>query len=76
MRLRKIAVSAVAMSLASALLVAGCSNGAPATGSGAGSNAAARSGGGQITVALVTHAAPEFASTAATSHREVNSASP
>ena len=58
MRLRKIAVSAVAMSLASALLVAGCSNGAPATGSGAGSNAAARSGGGQITVALVTHAAP------------------
>ena len=55
MRFRKFAVAAVA---ASALIVAGCSNGAPTTGSGGGNNASAKAGGGDITVALVTHAAP------------------
>ena len=58
MRFRKIAVVAVAMSVLATGTVAGCSNGAPATGSGAGTNAGANAGGGQITVALVTHAAP------------------
>jgi simple sugar transport system substrate-binding protein len=59
MRLRKIAVAAVALPLASALLVAGCSNGAPATGPGAGTGrVTAKAGVGPITVALVTHSAP------------------
>jgi simple sugar transport system substrate-binding protein len=55
MRLRKLAVAAIA---ASALVVAGCSNGAPATSPSAASNNVAKAGGGDITVAVVTHAAP------------------
>jgi len=55
MRFRKLVVAAVA---ASAVLVAGCSNGAPATSSGAGNDNPASAAGGEITVALVTHAAP------------------
>jgi simple sugar transport system substrate-binding protein len=55
MRLRKIGVTVLA---ACALVVTGCSNGAPASGSGAGNNTAAKAGGGEVTVALVTHAAP------------------
>ena len=55
MKLRKFAIAAVA---ASALVVAGCSNGDPATSSGAGNGGAAKAGGGAITVAVVTHAAP------------------
>jgi simple sugar transport system substrate-binding protein len=54
MRLRKLAIAAVA---ASALVVSACSNGAPATSSSAGGGAA-KAGGGDITVAVVTHAAP------------------
>jgi len=54
MRFRKIAVAAIA---ASALVVAGCSNGAPDKGSTDGKGAAAKAG-GDITVAIVTHAAP------------------
>ena len=55
MKFRKLAVAAVA---ASALVVAGCSNGDPATSSSAGNGGAAKAGGGDITVAVVTHAAP------------------
>ena len=55
MRFRKLAVAAIA---ASALVVAGCSNGAPATSPSAASNTGAKAGGGDITVAVVTHAAP------------------
>ena len=54
MRFRRFAVVALA---ASAMVVAGCSNGAPEKTSGAGSNGAAKAG-GDITVAVVTHAAP------------------
>jgi simple sugar transport system substrate-binding protein len=56
MRLRKITVAAVAMSVLAVAAVAGCSNGAPATGSG--NSNVAKAAGGEITVALVTHAAP------------------
>jgi simple sugar transport system substrate-binding protein len=55
MRFRKFAVAAIA---ASALVVAGCSNGAPATSPSAANNTVAKAGGGDITVAVVTHAAP------------------
>jgi simple sugar transport system substrate-binding protein len=55
MRFRKFAIAAVAVS---ALVVSACSNGAPATSSSAGNGAAAKAGGGDITVAVVTHAAP------------------
>jgi len=54
MKFRKFATAAVA---ASALVLAGCSNGDPATSSSAGAGAA-KAGGGNITVAVVTHAAP------------------
>jgi simple sugar transport system substrate-binding protein len=40
------------------MVVAGCSNGAPATSPSATSNNVAKAGGGDITVAVVTHAAP------------------
>jgi simple sugar transport system substrate-binding protein len=43
---------------ASAMVVAGCSNGAPDTTPSAGSNGAAKAGGSDISVAVVTHAAP------------------
>jgi len=55
MKFRKFAVAAIA---ASALVVAGCSNGAPATSPSAANNTVANAGGGVITVAVVTHAAP------------------
>jgi len=55
MRFRTFAVAALA---ASTLVVAGCSNGAPSTSPSKGGNAAATAGGGDITVALVTHSAP------------------
>jgi simple sugar transport system substrate-binding protein len=54
-KFRKFAIAAVA---ASALVVAGCSNGDPATSSSADNGGAAKAGGGDITVAVVTHAAP------------------
>jgi len=54
MKFRTFATAAVA---ASALVLAGCSNGDPATSSSAG-NGAVKAGGGNITVAVVTHAAP------------------
>lgn len=54
MRFRRFAVVALA---ASAMVVAGCSNGAPETTSSAG-NGAAKAGEGDISVAVVTHAAP------------------
>lgn len=55
MKFRKLAVAAIA---ASALVVAGCSNGAPATSPTGANNTAVNAGGGNITVAVVTHAAP------------------
>jgi simple sugar transport system substrate-binding protein len=55
MQFRKLAVAAIA---ASALVVAGCSNGAPATSPSKASNTGASAGGGDITVAVVTHSAP------------------
>jgi simple sugar transport system substrate-binding protein len=55
MKFRKFATAAVA---ASALVLAGCSNGDPATSSSTGNGGAAKAGGGNITVAVVTHAAP------------------
>ncbi len=55
MKFRKLAVAAVA---ASALVLAGCTNGDPATSSSAGNGGAVKAGGGDITVAVVTHAAP------------------
>ena len=55
MRFRTFAVAALA---ASTLVVAGCSNGAPSTSPNTGGKAAATAGGGDITVALVTHSAP------------------
>src|ERR1035437_816801 len=55
MQFRKFAVAAIA---ASALVVAGCSNGAPATSPSTANNTGASAGGGVITVAVVTHSAP------------------
>jgi len=55
MQFRKLAVAAIA---ASALVVAGCSNGAPATSPSTANNTGASAGGGDITVAVVTHSAP------------------
>jgi simple sugar transport system substrate-binding protein len=54
MKLRRLAVVATA----AALILAGCSNGAPATKSTADTSGAAKAAGGAITVAVVTHAAP------------------
>jgi simple sugar transport system substrate-binding protein len=54
MKLRRFAVVATAATL----ILAGCSNGAPATKSTADTSGAAKAGGGAITVAVVTHAAP------------------
>ena len=55
MKLRKLAAAAIA---ASALVVAGCSNGAPAPSANGSNNTAAKAAGSEITVTLVTHAAP------------------
>jgi len=55
MKFRKFATAAVA---ASAMVLAGCSNGDPAASPSAADGGAVKAGGGNITVAVVTHAAP------------------